>query len=167
MGNWKKQDKDRNLPSNGGVSMSHNIRELIVQYHAYYVVSPYYVLVEQKHGSPGTTKNRIQAGFNIDVYGLNDKADLSLPAREAYSIAYAELNKIADTVSSHVSGCLIEVTAFPSTVFLEARTSFRAQGDVLIQIAHAGDVDQPAGLPENQALEEIEKQLQALGISRR
>ena len=147
--------------------MSHDIRELIELYHAYYEVTPYYVLVEQKHGSAGTAKNRIQAGFNVDVYGLNDKRDLSLPAADAYSVAYAELNKIANTISSHVSGCLIEVIAFPSTIFLEARKGFRAQGDVLIRISHAGNVDQPAGLPENQALGEIEKQLEALGITRR
>ncbi len=147
--------------------MSHNIRELIEQYHSYYEVTPYYVLVEQKHGSAGTARNRIQAGFNIDVYGLNDKRDLSLPPQEAYSVAYAELNKIVDTVSSQISGCLIEVIALPSTIFLEARKGFRAQGDVLIRISHAGDVDQPAGFVENRALGEIEKQLQALGITRR
>ena len=46
--------------------MSQNIHELIEQTYARYEVLPYYIVQEEPHG---TTK-RIQAGFDIEVYGI-------------------------------------------------------------------------------------------------
>jgi len=146
--------------------MSWNLQELIERYHAHYEVSPYYVVTEEEHGSSkDKTKKRIQSGFEVEVYGVREKEGLELPPPE-YSFGYAEIKKIADAVLQ-TSKCGIEVIAFPSAAFLEARTHFRPEGVIRIRISHLGDVDEPAGQPEQHALEEIEKQLQGLGITRR
>ena len=46
--------------------MSQNIHELIEQTYARYEVLPYYLVQEEPHG----TAKRIQAGFDIQVYGV-------------------------------------------------------------------------------------------------
>ena len=147
--------------------MSENLQRVVKEYHAFYEVSPYYVMVEEKHGGHVANARRVQAGFDVDVYGVSNKSELELPPPPEYAVSYAELKKIADTVSLHASGCSIEVIPFPSTVFLDARKHFQPEGMLRIRISHQGGVDQPSGLPEQRALEEIENQLKSLGVARR
>jgi len=147
--------------------MSTNLQQLIKKYHAFYEVLPYNLVIEEGHGLPTATRRIIQAGFDVDVHGLSNKDDLELPPPDEYALSYTELRKIADSVSHQASECSIEVIPFPSTVFSDARGQFRSGAVVRIRISHRGDVDQPAGLPEQHALEEVEKQLLALGVARR
>jgi hypothetical protein len=147
--------------------MSTNFQQLIKKYHGFYEVLPYNLVIEEGHGSPTSTKRIIQAGFDVDVHGLSNKDDLELPPPEEYAFGYAEIKKMADSISHHVSECSIEVIPFPSTVFSDAREQFRSGALIRIRILHRGDIDQSAGLPEQHALEEVEKQLQGLGVARR
>jgi hypothetical protein len=147
--------------------MSENLEQLVKKYHAFYEVSPYYVVIEEKHGSPTATRHTIQAGFDVDIHGVSNKSELELPPPGEYAVGYAELKKIADGVPQHPSECSIEVIPFPSTVFSEARRNFQSEAVLRIRISHLGGVDQRAGLPEQHALEEVEKQLQGLGVARR
>ncbi len=61
--------------------MSDNLRSLIREHHAFYEVLPYYVLLEKRHGSVPATTQRVQAGFDIDIYGMNTKKALMLRIR--------------------------------------------------------------------------------------
>ena len=147
--------------------MSGNFHELIEKYHVYYEVLPYFVLVEEQHGSrKDQTKRRIQSGFDVDVYGVSDKDGMEMPPQPDYLVGYAELKRIADVVSQS-SQCAVEVIPFRSATFIDTSRRFRSQALIRIRITHVGGVEQPAGLPEQHALEEVEKQLQALGITRR
>ena len=147
--------------------MPANLQELIRKYHAFYEVSSYNLVVEEGHGSPTATRRIIQAGFDVDVHGLSNKAELELPPPDEYAFSCTELRKIVDSVSHHASECSIEVISFPSTVFSEAHEQFKSGAVIRIRISHRGDINQPAGLPEQRALEEVEKQLQGLGVARR
>jgi len=62
------------------------------------------------------------------------------------------------------NSCSIEVISFGSTVFLDAREGLRPEAMLRIRITHAGNLDQPAELPEQHVLEEVEDQLRDLGI---
>jgi len=147
--------------------MSGNLHELIEKYHAYYEVLPYFVQVEEQHGSrKNRTKSRIQSGFDVDVHGVSDKDGMELPPQPDYLVGYSELKRIADVVSQS-SKCAIEVIPFPSAAVIDTSRRFRPQASIRIRISHTGDIEQPAGLPERRALEEIEKHLQSLGITRR
>jgi hypothetical protein len=137
--------------------MSENLQQLIEKYHAFYEVSPYHVVIEQGHGSPAATKHIVQAGFDVDVHGVSNKSELQLPPPAEYAFGYAELKKIADTVSHHLSECSIEVIPFPATVFFDARRHFQSEAVLRIRISHYGGVDQRADLPEQHALEEVER----------
>jgi hypothetical protein len=142
------------------------ILELLVKkYRVFYEVSPYNELIEEAHGSPAATRHIIQAGFDVDVCGLSNKDTTELPPPGDYALGYAGLKEIADGVSQHASECSIEVIPFASTAFSEPHSS-RSEAVIRIRISHRG-LTQPVGLPEQHALEELERQLQGLGIRRR
>jgi hypothetical protein len=147
--------------------MSKNLQELVKKYHAFYEVSPYYIVIEKGHGAPTATRHVIQAGFDVDVHGVSNKSELELPPPAEYALGYAELKKIADAVSQNASECSIEVIPFPSTVFSDTRRHFQSEAVLRIQISHYGGFDQAAGQAEQHALEEVEKQLESLGVRRR
>ena len=140
---------------------------LVKKYRVFYEVLPYHVVIEEAHGSPEETRHIIQAGFDVDVHGLSNKDEVELPPPGDYALGHAELKKIADGVSQHASECSIEVIPFASSVFSEAGENFRSEAVIRIRISHHRGIDQPAGLPEQHALEELERQLQDLGLRRR
>ena len=147
--------------------MSENLQQLIAKYHACYEVSPYSIVIEEGHGSPAVTRHIIQAGFDVDVHALSNKRELELPPAAEYAFVYAELKRVVGAVSRDRGACSIEVIPFPSTIFSDARRHFQSEAVVRIRISHCGDVDERAGLPEQHALEEVEKQLRDLGVARR
>jgi hypothetical protein len=143
------------------------LQQLVKEYHVFYEVLPYHVLIEEGHGSANATRRIIQGGFDVDVHGVSNKNELELPPPGEYALGYGGLKRIADTVQRDASECFIEVIPFPETVFSEARENLRSEAVVRIRISHRRGIDQPVGLSEQHALEEVEKQLQGLGIRRR
>jgi hypothetical protein len=72
--------------------MSDNLRSLIKEHHAFYEVLPYYVLLEERHGSFSAVTRSVQAGFDVDIYGVSIKKELTLPGLDpAYALGYSEL----------------------------------------------------------------------------
>jgi len=149
--------------------MSDNLRSIVKEHHAFYEVLPHYVMLEKGHGSSAARMVRVQAGFDVEVYGANIKNELAMPGPDPdYAVGHAGLQKIAEDVSHHASGsCSLEVISFPSTVVVDSRSGAKVEGMFRIRISHRRGLDQPAGLPEQQALEEVEKQLHELGVARR
>jgi hypothetical protein len=146
--------------------MPSDLLDLIKKYHAFYEISPYQVLVEH-HGSPGGSKQLIQSGFDVDVHGVSKTDEVNIPPADEYASGYAALKeKMAETFSRHARECDIEVIAFPSTAFSEPSRPRQSEAIIRIRISHRGGA-QPVGLPEQHALQEVEKQLRSLGIARR
>lgn len=149
--------------------MPDNIRSLVKEYRAFYEVLPYYILLDERHGSVPATTRRVQAGFDVEIYGVRTEDNkMAMPPHREYALGYAELQRIAESVS-HSAGdsCSLEVIAFPSSIVLDVRDHAKVEARLRIRISHRGSLDQPAGLPEQRALEEIEKQLKSLGLARR
>ena len=149
--------------------MDEKIRQLIEQHHAYYEVAPYYIVIDEGYGTPAAKTRRIQHGFDVDVYGIKTSDDRGLPATSPdYALGRAVLQKLAKTISSHCTdNCSIEIAPFGSTEFLAPKDHFQTSAKLQVRITHRRGLDQPAGFSEQQALEELEKQLQSLGIRRR
>ena len=144
--------------------MSDVIQQLITEHHVYYEVLPYYIVIEQGHGSPTASTHRVPVGFDIDIYGARIENELPLHSHK-YALGYAELQKIAEETSDHPStSCSIEVIPFFSTIFFDTRNHFQPQAMLRIRVFHLGDLDEPFGPAEERALKEIEKQLQQLGL---
>ena len=149
--------------------MSDNFPSLIKQYHVFYEVSPYYVQCEERHvGVPVATRT-IRAGFNVDVYGVRtEDTEPTMPPPREYALAYAELQKLAERVSQHASdSCSLEVIPFSSTAIIDSRNRGKVEAMIRIRISHWRGLDQPAGPPEQHALEEVEKELKSLGLAHR
>lgn len=146
--------------------MSENIHELIEQHHAFYQVLPYYIMVQimvQEERTHATTK-RIQAGFDIDVYGIKPSHEQH-PGRD-YVLGYVALEKLVETILPQTGeSCSVEVIRFPSTVVFDPKKQFQEEGMLRIRITHKGL--QPAGKPEERALKEIKERLHDLGLSQR
>ena len=149
--------------------MDKKVRQLIEQHHAYYEVIPYYIVLEEGHGTPAAKTHSIQAGFDVDVYGIKTGEDPELPAKSPdYALGRALLQELAKTISSHsTGGCSIEVIPFGSTEFLDVKGHSQPKAMLQVRITHHRGLDQPAGLSERRALEELEKELQSLGVPRR
>jgi hypothetical protein len=146
--------------------VSENIHELIEQHHAFYQVLPYYIMVQimvQEERTHATTK-RIQAGFDIDVYGIKPSHEQH-PGRD-YVLGYVALEKLVETILPHTGeSCSVEVIRFPSTVVFDPKRQFQEEGMLRIRITHKAL--QPAGKPEERALKEIKDRLHDLGLSQR
>ena len=148
--------------------MSDNIRSVVKERHACFEVLPYFVLLEERHGSLPATTRRVQAGFDVDIYGARTEDNKLLkPESHEYSVSYTALQKIAENVSQLTSdSCSLEAIPFPSTVVLDVH-DHKVEGMLRIRISHFRGLEQPASLPEQRALDEIEKQLNSLGVARR
>jgi hypothetical protein len=144
--------------------MPESLELLVKKYRAFYEVSPYHELIEEAHGSPAATRHIVQAGFDVDVCGLSNKAGVELPPPGDYTLGYAGIKEIADGVSQHASDCSIEVMPFASSTFSEPHSS-RSEAVIRIRISPRG-IPRPVGKPEQHALEELERQLQGLGLRR-
>ena len=149
--------------------MPDDIRSLITEHHAFYEVSPYYVLLDERPvGLPATTRS-VQAGFNVDVYGVRtEDTEPAMPPPQEYALGYSELKKIAESVSQHTSdSCSLEVISFSSTAIIDSRNHGQVEAMIRIQISHERGLNQPAGSPEQRALKEVERELKTLGIAHR
>ncbi len=54
-----------------------------------YQVLPYYLVIEERHGSFPRQSRKVQAGFDVDVYGAKIKDELEFPgAVPDYALGY-------------------------------------------------------------------------------
>jgi hypothetical protein len=149
--------------------MDNNLHHLIQVHDAFYEVMPYYVTLEQGHGTPAAKTQRIQAGFDVDVYGIKTSEEPSLPERSPdYALIHESFLELAKTVSSHsTEGCTVDVIPFGSTVILDTKKNLQEEATLRIRITHCRGLDQPAGPPEQRTLEEVEKELRRFGVGKR
>ncbi len=148
--------------------MSDNIHTLVEEHEAFYEVLPYYVVFEQDHEGLPPVTHRVQAGFEVDVYGVNRSKHLVAPGSDPdYELGYEALKRLADNVSQKATdSCCLEVAEFPSTVIFDAKRHDSAEAILQIIISHGRGLDKPCGPAEQRALDELEKELAGIGIKR-
>ena len=140
--------------------------ELAREHHAFYEVQPYYVVINEKAGSRPSTRS-VRAGLDVDIYGVAPNNELTFPGSD-YALGYAEVQKAAAEISRQTRECCsLQVIPFPSRVVIGGASHADVHGMLRIRILHYRGLDQPAGLPEEQALKKLENQLQKLGVGRR
>ena len=146
--------------------MSKNIRQVIEKHRPFYEVEPLYVFLEEGHGTPAVKTRRIQAGFDVNVYGLKTSDDPGLPGLSpGYALGYASILELAKTIQSRsTDACSIEVIPFGSTAVLDTKSHLQPEAMLRIRLTHQRGLEQPAGKAEQHALEEVEKELHRLGV---
>ena len=146
--------------------MSKDLQSLIAEHHAFYEVSPYYLVLKDNPGHASSTSRTIQAGFDLDLFGLNSDSESLLPGPD-YALASAEVRRLVETVASRTSNsCSVEVISFPERIVLGGSSHMEPEGMLRIRISHHRGLDQPYGKAEEQALRDLEEQLKKLGIVR-
>src|SRR5271165_6356726 len=118
--------------------MADSFGSLIKEHHAFYEVSPDYVELEERPvGRPAKTR-RVQAGFNVDVYGVRtEDNEPAMPPPHEYALGCAELEKLAESISRHsTDSCSLEVIRFPSTAVIDSRNHGQVEAMIRIQISH-------------------------------
>jgi hypothetical protein len=140
--------------------MNEDIRSLFKRHDAFYEVSPYYVV---------DMTRRVQAGFDVDIYAARtDHAGPFMPPPKEYARGSAALAAVAKQVADDSAGaCWVEAFSFPTTTTFGVRGHAgepAAMFRIRIALLHT---DRPVGVPESQALDEVERQLRALGVVRR
>jgi hypothetical protein len=138
-----------------------NIHEVIGQHHVFYEVQPYYTVLEERTQGSRPVMRRIQAGFDIDVFGIKTSSEQK-PGAD-YLVVYSALQKLVEAISPHSESCSVEVIPFGSTVIIDTKRGFQQEGMLRIRIKHRG-VDQPAGVLEERVLKELKERLHNLGL---
>ena len=145
--------------------MTGDIRSVLQEHHAFYEVSPFYVAHRFNGRCAG---DMVQGGFNVDVYGIRTEDDeAAAPPPEEYGLGWATLLELADKVGAHTPGsCCLDVIPLPSIAIIDGRDG-AVEAMIRLRISHSRGPDEPAGVTEQRALEEIEQELESLGVRRR
>jgi hypothetical protein len=157
------------------IKVSENIRALIERHRAFYEVRPYHVVVESRQEDGTRGLRTIQAGFDVDVYGLEPTGKWQ--PSEDYGMAYASAQKSVEAIAAQATHtCSIEVIPFASSVFVDTRSQMQRYGILRIRIRDGRGLDKLAELSQKSTvadlsgkseLKEVERLLQDLGISSR
>jgi hypothetical protein len=143
--------------------MSGDVRQVIESHHCYFEVSPYSIVTEDRPVGGAVSVRRVQAGFDFDIFGVKMSSQPD-PAAE-YWLVYTRLKEVVDAVRhENNQACFIEVIPFGSTIVLDTRNHLQPMVMLRIRVTHNGDIHEPAGAAEQQAVKAVEAQLSTLGM---
>ena len=134
-----------------------DIHDVLERHRVHYEVRPYYV-------APPTGQ-RMQAGFDVDLYGTLETWHLPLyDSEEGHEIVHY-FETVAQEVQSEVGHqCTVEVIADSDSLTLDPQHHFRPQAMLKMRIGHDRGLDQPKGPAEEQALQAIRERLHELKV---
>jgi hypothetical protein len=145
-----------------------DIHELLEPYHVHYEVFPYYVMSEQFPVGGPPVIERVQAGFDVNLYAVLETARFPLlhsdAAHRVINFLESAGQEIQSTAGNH---CTVEVIPCTDSAVLDAQEHFQPQEMLRIRISHARGLDRPEGPAEELALKATEELLHELGIRRR
>lgn len=142
-----------------------DIHEVLEQHHARYEVRPYYVIWDQRPAGAPPIEQKVQAGFDVNLYGALEKEQLPLYRSERARMVVNYFEAVAQEIQSKVGQhCTIEVIPCTDSLVLDTTQHFRPQAMLQIRISHCRGLDQPAGPSEERALEAIRETLHRLGV---
>jgi hypothetical protein len=108
---------------------------------------------------------RIQAGFDVDLFGTLEKMDLPYLHRDEYGTVVHYFEEVAREVQSNVGqDCTVEVVSYWESLAFNTREHLQAEAMLTIRISHSRSLDQAEGPAEEQALKAVLERLHALGV---
>lgn len=137
-----------------------DVHEILERHQVRYEVRPYYVVPE-----PGSGR-KIQAGFDVFLYGTVDKMRLPLFGGEEAHKVVDYFQMAAQQIQSKWKkyDTTIEVMPHGDSMVLDTHHHFQPEAVLQIEISHDRGLDQPSGPSEEQALGEIHEILHELGV---
>jgi len=151
----------------GSSASTGDIHELLGRYHVHYEVCIYFVLSEQCHAGAASTTQRVQAGFDVNLYGTPATAELPLFHTQAAHTALNFFESAAREIQLKAGNqCRVEIIPCTDSVILDPQRHFRAEGMLQIRISHDRSLQEPEGPSEKLALASVQKLLDQLAIRR-
>ena len=143
-------------------------REIFIRHHVRYEVSPYFIVLEVRR--PGATEShrRIQAGYDIDLYGnhFDSVSGLSF-ANDEPRKTVSDLSAAAQLAAGQpVESSTIEIIPGDAALVLNVKSHLDPEAMVRIRITHSRGLDQPAGVSEEKTLTAVVEKLKSLGVSK-
>jgi hypothetical protein len=162
---WRGHSRRIGAGTSGGESMASEVREvdlpgILEQHQVRYEVRAYYVVSE-----PGTS-HRIQAGFDVYLYGILNKMVLPLYGDEEGRKVVDYFQTAAQRIQSKWAKehTTIEVVPYEDSLILDTHQHFQPEAVLQIRISHDRGLGQPAGPSEDQALDEFREVLHELHV---
>jgi hypothetical protein len=140
-----------------------DVHEVLERYHVYYEVCPYYVVLDQRPAGAPRIEQKVQAGFDVNLYGALEKEQLPLFRGEGARLVVNYFESVAEDIQSKVGQrCTVEVIPCTDSIVLDASRHFQPQAMLQIRISHDRGLDQPVGPSEENALKAIREILHEL-----
>jgi len=142
-----------------------DVHGILDRHHARYEVHPYYVVLERRPPKSPPVDQRIQAGFDVDLFGTLDKMELPRFHSEDGHTVVRYFEAVGREVESKVGQqCTIEVIPYVDSLVLDTHEHFQPEVMLRIRISHGRGLDQPEGPPEEKALNAIRETLHELEV---
>jgi hypothetical protein len=140
------------------------LHELFEQHHVRYEVRAYYVVLDQRPESGPEVEQRVQAGFDVNLFAPLEKYRFPLYGSEEARMVVDHCESLAQEIQSAAGhSCTVEVIPNP-TLVLDTQKHFQPEAMLQIRISHDRGLDQPAGPSEDQALKAVREALHELGV---
>ena len=142
-------------------NMTTPIQNLIKERRVFYDVSPYYVVDEERPVGYPVSMNRIQAGFDVNLYALGAETPLRLDVDDAqFHSMLEELDQLASEVlPEHSESTNITITPFEDSLVLDTHRDLAPEASVRIRITGARNGFDREGNAEERVLSSIRTKL--------
>jgi len=142
-----------------------DVHGILERHHVWYEVRPYYAMSERAPGGSSVDR-KIQAGFDVDLYGTLDKMQLPLFQNEEGRTVVDYFRTVAREIQSKTEkqGTTIEVITSEDSLVLDASRHFQPEAMLRLRISHTRGLEQPAGPSEEQALNGLREMLHELAV---
>jgi hypothetical protein len=141
-------------------------RQIFIRHSARYEVSPYFVELDARTFGVPPSHRRIQAGFDVDLYGNGSGSALSFGNGEPRATLIELCTACRNVIAPASEYCRIEIIPSEATLILNVKSSFEPEALVRIRITHLRGLDQAAGASEERGLADVRGRLESLGVKR-
>ena len=142
-----------------------DVHALLERYRVRYESHPYYVVWEQRPEGAAPLVQRIQAGFDVDLFGALEKMELPDRHSDEYGTVVHYFEEVVREVQSNVGqDCTVEVVSCWDSLAFNTREHLQPEAMLTIRIRHSRSLDQAEGPAEEQALKAVLERLHALGV---
>lgn len=138
---------------------------MLARFHARYEVSPYFVVWDQRPEGAPPVEQRVQAGFNVNVYAAVEKYQVPRSDTLAARTIIDYFESLAQEVQSAAGNqCRVEVIPHADSLVLDTREHLQPEAVLEIRISHERGLDQPSGPSEQKAVKAVREALAELGV---
>jgi hypothetical protein len=151
------------------INMTTPIQNLIKERRLFYEVSLYYVVDEERPVGRPVSMKRIQAGFDVNLYGLGAVTPLRLDVDDArFHSMLEELEQLAsEVVPEHSESTNITITPFEDSLVLDTHRDLAPAASVRIRITGARNGFDREGNAEERVLSRIRTKLDEWNVPER